>query len=62
MSPRQYDPNTTSPIDREELRALLRRVRDIGTQPGVHPERSGRAEDVVVHRCNVAVWLGRGGE
>lgn len=62
MSPRQCDPNTTSPINRDELRALLSRVRDIGAQPDVDAERSRRAEHVVVHRSNVAIWLGRGGE
>lgn len=59
MSPRQYDPNTTSPIDRDELRALLRRARDIETHPGDESEHARRAEYVVVHRCNVAAWLGK---
>ena len=58
MSPQQYDPNTTSPIDRDELRALLSRARDIATPPGVDLERLRRGEHVVVHRCAVAAWLG----
>ena len=58
MSPRQYDPNSTSPIDRDELRALLSRARDIAAQPAVRSASDGRAENVVVHRAAVAAWLG----
>lgn len=58
MAPMQYDSDTTSPIDREELRALIRRVRDIAAQPAAPNASAGRAEDVVVHRAAVAAWLG----
>ena len=58
MSLTQYDPNTTSPIDREELRALVRRARDIVTQSDDAREGDDRAVVVVVHRAAVAAWLG----
>jgi hypothetical protein len=59
MSPKQSDPNTTSPIDRDELRALVCRARDIETQKRADDASSGRAEVVVVNRSAVAAWLGR---
>jgi hypothetical protein len=61
MSPMQYDPNSTSPIDRDELRALLCRVRDNATQPGVVNASRDRVADVVVRRAAIAAWLGREG-
>jgi hypothetical protein len=59
MSPIQYDPNATSPIDRDELRALVCRARDIEAQRAAEDERADRAEVVVVNRIAVAAWLGR---
>lgn len=59
MSPMQYDPNITSPINREELTALLRRERDIKTHEPTIVASERRADDVVVHRAAVAAWLGK---
>ena len=59
MTPMPSDPNTTSPIDRDELRALVRRARDTSAQPAVTTARTRRVGDVVVHREAVAAWLDR---
>jgi hypothetical protein len=62
MAPKQSDPSTTSPIDRDELRALVRRVRDTEAHHPHRDESVGRAEVVVVHRFAVSRWLAaRGG-
>lgn len=61
MSPSQSDPNTTSPIDSDELRALVSRARDTGAQAGPGDESERRAEVVVVRRLAVAQWLAREG-
>jgi hypothetical protein len=62
MYPPQSDPNTTSPIARDELRALVSRARDNGAHRSPEDESPCRAEVVVVHRFAVARWLARGGE
>lgn len=61
MSPSLYDPNPTSRIDRDELRALVRRARDTEAQPALRDENERRADVVVVRRLAVAQWLARDG-
>ena len=61
MSPSQSDPNTTSPIDRDELRALVSRARDTEAQSRLLRESERRADVVVVRRLAVAQWLAREG-
>lgn len=57
MSPMQSDPNTTSPINRDELRALLRRARDIEAHTHVASRPLDRAVDVVVDRAALSAWI-----
>ena len=61
MSPSQSDPNTTSPIDRDELRALVSRARDTEAQSRLLRESERRADVVVVRRLAVAQLLAREG-
>ena len=61
MSPSQYDPNTTSRIRRDELRALVSRARDTGAQLDPGDESARRADGVVIHRHELSRWLERGG-
>lgn len=57
MSPQLSDPNSTSPINRDELRALLRRARDIEAHDRAADVHARRGVKVVVNRNVLNAWL-----